>query len=130
VFGDVGVRAKCRGMVRGILKLRQHFLAGMANPRQRRKARSSSYKPVSHSLHAKKRMKKNPRASFLISGRVRLPCVYVCVYSYTRAQGVAGGMGQAQDGATKVRTRADVVVMGWMLMGGGIAMLHWDLCID
>lgn len=32
----------------------------MANPRQRRKARSSSYKPVSHSRTAKKNLKKTP----------------------------------------------------------------------
>ncbi|KAG5645912.1 hypothetical protein DXG03_005059 [Asterophora parasitica] len=32
----------------------------MANPRQRRKARSSSYKAVSHSKHAKKNLKKMP----------------------------------------------------------------------
>src|ERR1700685_3247863 len=33
----------------------------MANPRQRRKARSSSHKPVSHSRRAKKMLKKTPR---------------------------------------------------------------------
>ncbi|KAJ8093181.1 Nucleolar protein 16 [Marasmius tenuissimus] len=32
----------------------------MANPRQRRKARSSSHKPVSHSKHAKRNLKKVP----------------------------------------------------------------------
>ncbi|KAG6874281.1 hypothetical protein C0995_001506 [Termitomyces sp. Mi166 len=32
----------------------------MANPRQRRKARSSSHKPVSHSRHAKRKLKKMP----------------------------------------------------------------------
>jgi nucleolar protein 16 len=32
----------------------------MANPRQRRKARSSSHKPVSHSRRAKKLLKKQP----------------------------------------------------------------------
>ncbi|EAU91243.2 hypothetical protein CC1G_06878 [Coprinopsis cinerea okayama7 len=32
----------------------------MANPRQRRKARSSSYKPVSHSKNAKRNLKKMP----------------------------------------------------------------------
>ncbi|CAA7267916.1 unnamed protein product [Cyclocybe aegerita] len=32
----------------------------MANPRQRRKARSSSHKPVSHSRHAKRNLKKTP----------------------------------------------------------------------
>ncbi|KAG6817098.1 hypothetical protein H0H87_012866 [Tephrocybe sp. NHM501043] len=32
----------------------------MANPRQRRKARSSSHRPVSHSRHAKKNLKKMP----------------------------------------------------------------------
>ncbi|KAF8078104.1 ribosome biogenesis protein Nop16 [Lyophyllum atratum] len=32
----------------------------MANPRQRRKSRSSSYKPVSHSRHAKRNLKKMP----------------------------------------------------------------------
>ncbi|KAF8905978.1 ribosome biogenesis protein Nop16 [Gymnopilus junonius] len=32
----------------------------MANPRQRRKARSSSHRPISHSRHAKKNLKKTP----------------------------------------------------------------------
>ncbi|KAF8797881.1 hypothetical protein BYT27DRAFT_7203569 [Phlegmacium glaucopus] len=32
----------------------------MANPRQRRKARSSSHRPISHSRHAKRNMKKVP----------------------------------------------------------------------
>ncbi|KDR81461.1 hypothetical protein GALMADRAFT_239404 [Galerina marginata CBS 339.88] len=32
----------------------------MANPRQRRKARSSSHRPVSHSQHAKRNLKKTP----------------------------------------------------------------------
>ncbi|KAJ7724060.1 ribosome biogenesis protein Nop16 [Mycena maculata] len=32
----------------------------MANPRQRRKARSSSHKPVSHARHAKRNLKKTP----------------------------------------------------------------------
>ncbi|KAF8969908.1 ribosome biogenesis protein Nop16 [Flammula alnicola] len=32
----------------------------MANPRQRRKSRSSSYKPVSHSRNAKRNLKKTP----------------------------------------------------------------------
>ncbi|KAF8228929.1 hypothetical protein L208DRAFT_1453149 [Tricholoma matsutake] len=32
----------------------------MANPRQRRKSRSSSYKPTSHSRHAKRNLKKTP----------------------------------------------------------------------
>ncbi|EEB92758.1 hypothetical protein MPER_08686 [Moniliophthora perniciosa FA553] len=32
----------------------------MANPRQRRKARSSSYRPVSHSKNAKRNLKKMP----------------------------------------------------------------------
>ncbi|KAG6869096.1 hypothetical protein C0993_003416 [Termitomyces sp. T159_Od127] len=32
----------------------------MANPRQRRKARSSAHKPVSHSRHAKRNLKKMP----------------------------------------------------------------------
>ncbi|KAF9567602.1 hypothetical protein CPC08DRAFT_703133 [Agrocybe pediades] len=32
----------------------------MANPRQRRKARSSSHRPVSHSRHAKRNLKKTP----------------------------------------------------------------------
>ncbi|GLB35108.1 putative ribosome biogenesis protein Nop16 [Lyophyllum shimeji] len=32
----------------------------MANPRQRRKARSSSYRPVHHSKHAKRNLKKMP----------------------------------------------------------------------
>ncbi|RDB21307.1 Nucleolar protein 16 [Hypsizygus marmoreus] len=32
----------------------------MANPRQRRKSRSSSHKPVSHSRHAKRNLKKTP----------------------------------------------------------------------
>ncbi|KAG6889709.1 hypothetical protein C0992_004338 [Termitomyces sp. T32_za158] len=32
----------------------------MANPRQRRKARSSTHKPVSHSRHAKRNLKKTP----------------------------------------------------------------------
>ena len=36
----------------------------MANPRQRRKARSSSHRPISHSRHAKKNMKKVPRKSY------------------------------------------------------------------
>jgi len=35
----------------------------MANPRQRRKARSSSHKPVSHSRHARRNLKKTPRMS-------------------------------------------------------------------
>ena len=34
----------------------------MANARQRRKARSSTYKPVSQSLRSKKNMKKGKRA--------------------------------------------------------------------
>ena len=38
----------------------------MANPRQRRKARSSSHRPISHSRHAKRNMKKVPRKSYTL----------------------------------------------------------------
>ena len=38
----------------------------MANPRQRRKARSSSHRPISHSRHAKTNMKKVPRKSYAL----------------------------------------------------------------
>lgn len=40
-----------------------HCTPSMANPRQRRKLRSSSHKPVSHSRHAKRNLKKTPRKS-------------------------------------------------------------------
>ena len=40
----------------------------MANPRQRRKARSSSHRPISHSRNAKRNMKKFARKSYA-------PCV-------------------------------------------------------
>jgi len=38
-----------------------YFARTMANPRQRRKSRSSSHKAVSHSRHAKRNLKKTPR---------------------------------------------------------------------
>ncbi|KAG6820562.1 hypothetical protein H0H93_015082 [Arthromyces matolae] len=38
----------------------------MANPRQRRKARSSSYKPISHSKNAKRSLKKMPRTFTMV----------------------------------------------------------------
>jgi hypothetical protein len=40
------------------------FYLVMANPRQRRKARSSSHRPISHSRHAKRNMKKVARKSY------------------------------------------------------------------
>jgi nucleolar protein 16 len=44
----------------------------MANPRQRRKARSSSHRPVSHARNAKRNLKKTPRAS---PGIIFLVCI-------------------------------------------------------
>ncbi|KAF8831695.1 hypothetical protein HHX47_DHR1001235 [Lentinula edodes] len=38
----------------------------MANPRQRRKARSSSHRAISHSKHAKRNLKKMPRGAEII----------------------------------------------------------------
>lgn len=46
----------------------------MANPRQRRKARSGSHKAVRHSNNAKKNLKKQPRQSSI--------CILLCQRNY------------------------------------------------
>lgn len=63
----------------------------MANPRQRRKARSSSHRPISHSRNAKRNMKKVARKNYA-------PCIisfniHDCFSSYSRTQDSAGSMG-------------------------------------
>ena len=58
-----------------------HVILVMANPRQRRKARSSSHRPISHSRHAKRNMKK-------VAGKSYPPCIEVSIVmmfsSYSR----------------------------------------------
>lgn len=41
------------------------YTSGMANPRQKRKQKSSSHRPVRHAKHAKKNLKKMPRKRYL-----------------------------------------------------------------
>ena len=40
------------------------YTSGMANPRQKRKQKSSSHRPVRHAKHAKKNLKKMPRKHY------------------------------------------------------------------
>ena len=42
------------------------YTSGMANPRQKRKQKSSSHRPVRHAKHAKKNLKKMPRRRYLL----------------------------------------------------------------
>ena len=78
----------------------------MVNPRQRSKKRSGTFRPVQHSKHAKKNLKKQPRMSGMDMSVYfleieRLP-------SDPWSQDTAGVVGQAQDGETKVRRFAPV----------------------
>lgn len=63
----------------------------MANPRQRRKARSSSYRPVSHSKSAKRKLKKTPRTGQRLC-LCYLPQLTYQSISYSRSKGITGSM--------------------------------------
>ena len=70
----------------------------MANPRQRRKARSSTHKPVSNPFSKKKKLKKVPGSCGMAFASFSFHFIFffhhsVC-YSHPWTESFAGGMGQ------------------------------------
>lgn len=80
----------------------------MANPRQRRKTRSGSHKPVQHSRRAKKLLKKQPRRYHLLRQLCNvLTRVTHSICSYSRAESPTRSMGQPQNSSTEVRSSSN-----------------------